>query len=423
MIRKSKKTLITSSDLIILHKEYHKFIYDCKKEEKRPNANILYEKLREEYTQFKALNNKQFSNKIIASRRIYGEEEWPNLEDYKSYLSPKILSLVKKSIKSSLLAVEIYNKPTIDYRSEGYIVLMMVAWTSLFHAIFLKNDKNIEYEENDANQERFLELRKCIDNYTGKYSKEIRANLLFLCELRDKIVHRNIPDLDDSIFGECQACLLNFEQLLIEYFGNKYTLRNTLAYSLQFSQDYKDQQYNSIKKYHLKENIDIINFINTYRENLESDVFESPNYSFRVFMIPKVGNHLETSDLAVEYIKYDPSKKEEYEKYENLLYVIKEKRISGDYLKAGEVADLIYNKLKNSFGNKWKFNASFHHSKCTKYFKVRDGHYLGQPEKTNTKYCIYDPVFEQHIYTRDWVELLAKKLKDKDLYKKIMATK
>ena len=51
-------------------------------------------------------------------------------------LSKKVKSLLQKSRESALLAVEVYNKPNTTFRSGGYIVLMIIAWTSLFHAIF-----------------------------------------------------------------------------------------------------------------------------------------------------------------------------------------------------------------------------------------------------------------------------------------------
>jgi hypothetical protein len=46
--------------------------------------------------------------------------------------------LLQKARESALLAVETYNRPTASFRSGAYIVLMVIAWTSLFHAIFLR---------------------------------------------------------------------------------------------------------------------------------------------------------------------------------------------------------------------------------------------------------------------------------------------
>ena len=48
----------------------------------------------------------------------------------------KTRSILNSSIDSALLAVEIYNKPRTTFRSEGFITMMIIAWTRLFHAYF-----------------------------------------------------------------------------------------------------------------------------------------------------------------------------------------------------------------------------------------------------------------------------------------------
>ncbi len=416
----SLKKLLNADQNNTLFIEYHKYIAVCKKNDARPNLRDFFSHLKSIHPEFYDFKNKQLSNQIIASRNKYGSMLWPNLDDLQSYISLNSQSFLDKSIKAALLAVEIYNKPTISYRTEGYIVMMIIAWTSLFHAMFSNNGISFTYKNKANGEEKFLELGKCLAKYSGALKKEIEANLTFLIQLRDMIEHRIIPDLDDVVFGECQACLFNYEQILVDNFGPHYEMSNSLAYSLQFSRKYSKEQVKSKKNYDLNNYNSIIQFIEKYRTNLDPDIFQSINYSFRVFMIPKVGNHIESSDLAIEFIKYDPNKKTEYDSYEKLLYVIRDKRVSGEYVKAGEVAKQVYEKLKDQKPVGWKFSASYHHAKCTKYFKVRNGHYIGQQEKTNTKYCIYDPTFDQHIYTKEWISFLVDKLKNGELYIKIM---
>ena len=414
--------LLTNNQIQILFNEYHDYISSCKLNTITPNLKKFFTQLRRDHNQFGRFSNKQLSNQIIASRRTFGNLLWPNLDDIHNYISPNTQTLIDKSIKAALLAVEIYNKPTIDYRTEGYIVMMNIAWTSLYHAIFANNGITYKYKT-EGTEEKYFELEKCIAKYTGSLKGEIGANLTFLIRLRDLIEHRIIPDLDDKVFGECQACLYNYEQILAENFGSNYQINNSLAYSLQFSKKYTNEQILARKSYDLKYYNSIMQFIEDYRENLAPEIFQSIHYSFRVFMIPKIGNHVESSDLAVEFIKYDPSNDSEYKSYENLLMVIKDKRVPGEYLKAGEVAKQVYENLKDIKPTNWKFSASCHHAKCTKYFKIRVGHYTGEPSKTNGKYCIYDPTFNQHIYKKEWVDFLTEKLKDEELFKKIMKTK
>jgi hypothetical protein len=51
--------------------------------------------------------------------------------------------------------------------------------------------------------------------------------------MRNKIEHRSMPELDPSIFGECQAMLLNFDDLLGKEFGDKNRIRQCLSFALQ----------------------------------------------------------------------------------------------------------------------------------------------------------------------------------------------
>ena len=419
----SSKKLLIEDQIQVLYKEYHSYISNCKLNERDPELNGFFSHLKKKHDQFKKFTRKQLSNQIIASRRQYGNLLWPNLNNLTNYISPTARTFVEKSVKSALLAVEIYNKPAIDFRTEGYIVMMNIAWTSLFHSIFANSSINYKYKSKNSDIENFFEIGKCLSVYNGPLKREIEANLNFLVKLRDLIEHRIIPDLDDDVFGECQACLYNYEKILSENFGSSYQINNSLAYSLQFSKKYTSAQLKSKQAYDLSHYNSIAQFIEQYRSNLDPEIFQSIHYSFRVFMIPKVGNHIESSDLAVEFINYDPSKQQEYDSYEKLLYVMKDKRVPGEYLKAGEVAKQVYENLKDKKPANWKFSASSHHAKCTKYFKVRVGHYQGHPEITDGRYCIYDPTFNQHIYKKEWVEFLTIKLQEQELYNKIMKSK
>lgn len=135
-----------------------------------------------------------------------------------------VKAALAKAKESALLAVETYNRPGISFRSGGYIILMVVAWTSLFHAIFLKN--NVKPFHVEVKKERYVryvkidgdnkawELAECVKQFYKDQNPPVRKNLEFFVGLRNKIEHRSMPQLDDQLFGECQALLLNFEALI-----------------------------------------------------------------------------------------------------------------------------------------------------------------------------------------------------------------
>jgi hypothetical protein len=155
-------------------------------------------------------------------------------------LPRQVKAALEKACDSALLAVEVYNKPAVKFKSGGYITLMVIAWTSLFHAVFFrkktkpfrrKANKRYEKIEGDF---KYWELDECLRQYYGADAgNPVRKNLEFFIPLRNKIEHRSMPQLDASIFGECHAMLLNFDEMLEQEFGTKYCLRESLSFSLQ----------------------------------------------------------------------------------------------------------------------------------------------------------------------------------------------
>jgi hypothetical protein len=341
----------------------------------------------------------------------------------------KVKQLIEKSKDSALLAVEIYNKPRTTFRSSGFIVLMHIAWTSLFHAIFEKEGVSYFHKKDRvryikiSGERKAWELAECIKKYYGKDDSPERKNLEFFIGLRDKIEHRFTPELDQDIFGECQAMLINYEYLLGKEFGDENTINENLAFSLQFSKLLHPEQIRVIKKRQTEDYKNVKRFVLQYRRGLKKEIIESLNYNFRVYLIPKVGNHKTSSDFAIEFVKYDLTNPAEADKYKELVVAVKEKQVPIQGFRAGEVAKRVFDALKVKMPNGWKFNASSHHVRCWKYFKIRPPNGSTNPEKTDSKYCFYDQTFEQYGYTEEWINFLIKKLGNKSEYAQIMKTR
>lgn len=341
----------------------------------------------------------------------------------------KVNKLLEKSRDSALLAVEIYNKPRTAFRSSGYIVLMSIAWTSLLHAIFEKKNVSYFYKKNKVRyqmidgERRAWDLSESVKKYFTDSNSPERKNLEFFVKLRNKIEHRFVPEIDKDIFGECQAMLINYENIITKEFGENFAVNENLVFALQFSKLLHPKQNEIVKLKQGKEYKDVRKFINQYRRTLKKEVVESMNYNFRVFLIPKVGNHKNSSDFTLEFIKYDPANPIEFEKYQKLLVGIKEKQVSYDGMKAGAVAKVVYERLKDKMPQNWKFNPSSHHVRCWKHYKIRPENGSKNPENTKTEYCFWDKTFGQYGYTQQWVDFLVKELQDKETYKKIMSTK
>lgn len=332
----------------------------------------------------------------------------------------KVKQLLIKSHDSALLAIENYNKPAIAFRSYSYIILMCIAWLAFFHAYFEKKGTKYFYRKKDSKryvyvdgEKKSWDLNRCVKEYFNEESNPARDNLKFFIGLRNQIEHSYLPALDLSICGECQALLLNYEKYLIREFGQQFSLSESLVIPLQMLSVNPNWKKGVIKELQSKEYEFVRNYIDTFRDSLNDEAYNSLEYSFKVFLIPKVGNREKSSDLSLEFIHYDPTNPEEQEKYKKVVALIKQKQVpvrNPGALKPSDVCNRI-NEFFEISGNQ-KFSASYHHSKCWKHYKVRPEPSNQNPTETNLKYCHYDAAHKDYLYTDEWVEFLKSELSE-----------
>jgi len=148
-------------------------------------------------------------------------------------------------------------------------------------------------------------------------------NLEFFVKLRNKIEHRSMPGLDIAIFGECQALLFNFENLITTEFGYKYALNESLSLALQFSCNRNEQQQLAVRKLHKGLAKDIRSYIDAFRTSLSAEQLQDAQFSYKVFLFPKPANHESSADLAVEFIKYDANNPDEMSRINRAVALIK----------------------------------------------------------------------------------------------------
>lgn len=345
-------------------------------------------------------------------------------------LPVRVQESLNKAKESCLLAVDIYNKPRTAFRSGGYVVLMSIAWTALFHSIFEHKGVKYYYKKRDSTryekvdgEYKSWELQECVNKYFiggTPADMAIAKNIEFFIPLRNKIEHRFMPELDKEIFGECQALLHNFEYLLQKEFGSKHSLNENLVFSLQFAKEYAESK--GKKKTATTESFErIMKNITDYRRKLDDAVFTDQRYSFKIYLLPKLVNNKDKADCAVEWINYDPKNEEEMKKYTHLMGFVKEKvrPISNyGYLKAGDVSKRVRAELVKIYGSRIKFGPSTNHHECCKFYAIKPK--KGEPkEKTNQDFCIYDAVHRDYVYTESWVNFLMKNLSEKNTFLKI----
>lgn len=325
---------------------------------------------------------------------------------------------LSKARDAALAAVEIYNKPAIDFRAGNYIVLMVIAWTAFFHAIFYRRGRKPWYElESPGERKRYKridgdaahwDLAECIKRHFVTANPPERKNLEFILGLRNKIEHRGMPYLDPSLFGECQAMLMNFDDLLVKEFGPKYGLTDKLALAIQFSRTSPKAQQEARKRLASSASAKVLDYISQFRMGLPTEVLNSPQFRFSFYLVPKIANHEKSADLAMEFIHFDPTKPDDMEKLEKVVGMIREKQIpvvNADMVKAGDVVKEVNRQLP------FQFNMH-HHTKAWQHYRVRPRKNSAAPEKTRADFCVFDKAHGDYVYTKAWGRFLLQKLSD-----------
>ena len=305
-------------------------------------------------------------------------------------------------------------------------MLMVIAWTALLHAIFLRDKikpfyikvkigRYVRYEKIDRDNKAW-ELAECARQFYKGENSAVRKNLEFFVGLRNKIEHRNMPQFDDQIFGECQALLLNFEALLSKEFGGEYSLNESLAVSLQFSSITPEGKANAIRQLQSKNYRSVIEYVNRFRSSLSADIEQSMEYSYKVFLLPKTGNHAKSSDLAVEFINLnalDTDARQEFERAVTLLKTRESAVAHPGEMKPGHIAINVQNRLGFKFGTN-------DHTRCWKHFKIRPPANATDPTKCDVQYCQYDVPHGDYIYTNEWEDRLVSELSNADRFQEIL---
>lgn len=117
--------------------------------------------------------------------------------------------LINKSIEAFILGLEIYNKPTIKYRIEGFSFFICNAWELMLKAYMLKTmgDKSIYHKDKPG---RTLSLEACIKKIYTDENTRIRLNLEKIIELRNISTHFITEDYEVKYAPLFQACVINF---------------------------------------------------------------------------------------------------------------------------------------------------------------------------------------------------------------------
>lgn len=238
--------------------------------------------------------------------------------------------LLVKSREAMLTAVQVFNNPNIQFKSESYIVLSIISWTYLLHAYYRANKIEYRYYKQTGRRRRFdktkrgafkyWELERCLNDDNCPIDKVAKANLKFLIGLRHEIEHQMTTKIDDYLSARFQACCLNYNLYIKKLFGDKWGIDKHLSFSLQFS-SIQEEHINQLKKFtDLPKNIAA--YIHDFDEELSDEEYNDMRYSYRVLYVPKSVNRKGQADKVIEFL---PASSPEAKKLNAEYVLIKEK--------------------------------------------------------------------------------------------------
>jgi hypothetical protein len=107
------------------------------------------------------------------------------------------------------MGLEVYNKPTIKYRIEGFSFFICNAWELMLKAKLLNDGVDIYYKDSPS---RTLSLEKVVSLvYTDK-KQPLRVNLEKIIGLRNTSTHFITEDYESVYAPFFQACVRNFSE-------------------------------------------------------------------------------------------------------------------------------------------------------------------------------------------------------------------
>ena len=136
------------------------------------------------------------------------------------------------------MGLEIYNKPTIKYRIEGFSFFICNAWELMLKAYIIneEDEEAIYFKDSD---DRTISLENAVEKIFPNKHGALRKNLVQIIELRNTSTHFITEDYEHIYAPLFQACVSNYISKMQEFHQkdiSKYIAQNFLTLSVRIDQ-------------------------------------------------------------------------------------------------------------------------------------------------------------------------------------------
>ncbi|WP_140310045.1 DUF3644 domain-containing protein, partial [Vibrio parahaemolyticus] len=127
-------------------------------------------------------------------------------------------ALIKKSRDNMMLALELYNRPSLENKLDGFVMLFSTAWEQLLKSMIIEAEGELAIYSHPTKKgiKQTIPLRKCLDNIFN-HTDNIRKNVELIAGWRDDAVHLLIPELQGLASRVFQSGVINYSTKFEEF--------------------------------------------------------------------------------------------------------------------------------------------------------------------------------------------------------------
>jgi hypothetical protein len=341
------------------------------------------------------------------------------------------MTMLRASRGEAMLAANMYNDSSQPRSFEGFVVHMHLAWLYLLQARFTRD--NVDYRFRRRNNPRLFEriegeikcwdLAKSVKEHWTNNSDPTRLNIEFFIGLRNKIEHRHMRSQESlviAVSGKAHAFLRNFDDEVIGLFGPTHSLVSSVRFPL-FLGSFSHQGTENLLRLQSSLPKDLQTYISKFESGLEPEVQNHPKFEMRLKIFLERGNK-NTADLSMNFVSWDELTDEEQKRISTMgrdgRTIIRERTrdvVNHGLFKPKTICDMVENSISFRFGQ-------YEHKTAYKRHGLRPDKGCEHPERTDERYCRYDEVNKDYLYTRAWADRLIEKCQSETGFRDFVGT-
>lgn len=187
-------------------------------------------------------------------------------------------SLLYKCQDNMMLALELYNRPSLTNKMDGFVMLFCCGWEQLLKAMIIESDGEdaIYAKANKNGTKKTISLRDCL-KFVFEDDSRIKINIETITDFRDQAVHLLMPELQGVVSRIFQSGILNFSSKFEEFTETPF-INSSNAGMISLVGDFKTPPVSILKSLYG----DVANEITALSDKLTKTIEDSNDIEFAI---------------------------------------------------------------------------------------------------------------------------------------------